>query len=168
MPNAGDEYAALIKEQMEGAQAKQASFEQRGIAVVTTSGTLASLLFAIVAAITSKSTYVLSTFPRVCLIGALASFVLAAICGLFVNSPQLRRSVIGVDISSFRDDVLNVQQWSADATLGSLAATDVRLDVLQEARVGNALRSRILAAGFGFEALATIVLGIGIASILIN
>jgi hypothetical protein len=165
---AGDEYAALVKEQLDGAYTKQSSFEQRGIAVVTTSGTLASLLFGLVAAITARSGFSFSGLAQAVILAALASFLLAAVLGLGVNSPQLRRTVVGLDPTNFRQQVLNTASWEGSAVEGSLAVTDVRLQMLNDARVGNGIRSRLLAAAFGFEGLAAVLLAIAVADILLG
>jgi hypothetical protein len=164
---AGDAYAALVKEQLDGAYAKQASFEQRGIAVVTTSGTLASLLFGLVAAITTKSGFTtFSTVAQILILGALTSFLGAAVFGLFVNRPRLRRSVVGIDPGSFRQQVMNMPAWTASSAEGSLAATEVRLEMLNDARIGNGIRARVLSAAFALEGLAAVLLAGAVADIL--
>jgi hypothetical protein len=168
MPTAGDEYATLVKEQLDGAYAKQASFEQRGIAVVTTSGTLASLLFGLVAAITTKSGFNFSAVAEGLILAALASFLGAAVLGLFVNRPRLRRSVVGIDPSTFRQQVLNMRAWQASSAQGSLAATDVRLQMLNDARIGNGIRARVLSAAFVLEGLAAVLLAGAVADILLR
>lgn len=50
-------YAAYVNEQLAAQDSRKTSIEQRGIAVITTSGTLVSLLFGLVAVLTAADDY---------------------------------------------------------------------------------------------------------------
>jgi hypothetical protein len=79
--------ADYTKEQLAAEDRRKASFEQRGLAVVTTSGALVTLLFGLAALSTKSQSFVLEDAAKPPLVGALVLFVLAAIGALVTNFP---------------------------------------------------------------------------------
>jgi hypothetical protein len=76
-PSDGSEvYGAYVKEELDRQQARKASFESRGLSVITTSGTLVTLLF----------------------------FVLAIAAGLGANVPWVYRNVTPAGLRATVDD----------------------------------------------------------------
>ena len=89
MSDAGGEvFLAFIKDLVDSQEARKASLEQRGLAVITTSGVLATLLFGLVGIITKPSSYVLPAASHLPLRVALALFAAAALGGVIVNAPM--------------------------------------------------------------------------------
>jgi hypothetical protein len=75
---------ALVRAELAAEQARKTSLEQRGLAVITSSGVLVTLLLAIGAA--SEGAPLAVTGPaRISLIGALPAFIGAAISGILAN-----------------------------------------------------------------------------------
>src|SRR5215212_326740 len=71
-------YGEFVKDELAAQDQRKASFEQRGLAVITTSGTLVTLLFALSALATKDSqTFALPDAARRWLNGALVFFFLA-------------------------------------------------------------------------------------------
>jgi hypothetical protein len=83
-----DVYAAFIEQTSMDATARKATIEQKGLTVVTTAGTLVTLLFAVISFVV---THAGATNPhqliKSLLIAAAVLFVLAAVLGLVVSIP---------------------------------------------------------------------------------
>jgi hypothetical protein len=80
-------YRDFLKGQLAEQDARKASFEQRGLSVVTTAGTLATLLFGLAAFATAEKIHPLTHDAKVSLIAALVAFGVAGILALLTNLP---------------------------------------------------------------------------------
>jgi len=80
-------YCALLKDELAAQDVRKASFEQRGLAVVTTAGVLASLVFGLAAFASTGKTHPLPQDTRELLILALAVFVAAGVLAILTNLP---------------------------------------------------------------------------------
>lgn len=77
------DYGDFIKDELDVQDQRKASFEQRGLAVITTSGVLVTLLFALAALSTKRATtFVLPHAARTWLFVALVLFFLSALAAL--------------------------------------------------------------------------------------
>jgi hypothetical protein len=157
-PTAGDEYAKLIAEQLGEERTTKTSLEQRGITVVTTSGTLVTLLFGLVAIVTKDARFRLDDLGRAGLFGALSLFVLAAVAALSTNFPQKYQEVEPDELSR----LVTEQFWNADQGLGSRRASEVRVAVLTSARAANAEKARLVRWAIGLEVAAVASLSYGV------
>ena len=82
-------YADYIKEQVEAQEARKLSLEQRGLAVITTSGVLVTLLFGLTAlTVRRAATFDIPNTAAGLLVGALVFFVLAALLAIITNLPR--------------------------------------------------------------------------------
>jgi len=84
---AGFDYGALIIETLSEERDRKKSLEQRGLAVVTTSGALVSLLFAIGAVVTSAESFHVPGVARTLLAVGVGLFAAAAVAGIRTNRP---------------------------------------------------------------------------------
>jgi uncharacterized membrane protein len=92
-------YGAFLDAELKAQDARKASFEQRGLAVVTTSGVLVTLLFALAGLSTeAKQTFALPQNARAWLAAALVAFVLAAAAALATNLPLSYQAVEADDV----------------------------------------------------------------------
>jgi hypothetical protein len=78
-------YGEFLKDQLAAQDARKASFEQRGVGVVTTSGALVTLLFGFAAL--SSTNQILPNSAKKWLAASLIVFVVAAILALATNLP---------------------------------------------------------------------------------
>jgi hypothetical protein len=86
--NAGTAYGELIACQLAEERGRKTSLEARGVTVITTSSTLATLLFALTAAgLTSARAFRLPDLAKLPLVLALCAFVAAAVLVLLTNVP---------------------------------------------------------------------------------
>jgi hypothetical protein len=117
-------YAAFIKEQLDAEEANKTSLEGRAISVITTSGTLVTLLFALSSLLTAAKGFTQPVEATVPLRIALVGFVLAAVLALIVNLPLPYRFVVPGDLQTAVEEM-----WDDDPSTASkrTAATHVRM-----------------------------------------
>ena len=133
------------------------SLEQRGVAVVTTSGVLVTLLFAMAAVVTKRENFQLPTAAEPWLYAALASFVLAAACGLLATVPLRYKGAAGAALHK-----VAVEKWDDSARVALRRVTVTRIKILASYRRGNNLKGRILAFAIGLEMLAVFALAVAV------
>jgi hypothetical protein len=143
-------YGDFIKDELEAQDKRKASFEQRGLAVITTSGALVTLLFALAAFSTkAAATFVLPDAAKTWLSVALLLFFLSALAALLTNAPFMYQAV---PANKIKDRLLELPPRDADAAAKDIAFT--RLKALDSAKQKNAIKGWALAAAMFFEALA--------------
>ena len=151
-------YAVYLKDEIEAQNARKASFEQRGLAVVTTAGALVALLFGLTALSTkAQPTYHLPHSARYFLVAALVFFLLAALAALATNLPLPYEAVKADEI---RRRLKEVPVRSADAAELDIALT--RVKTLRDAKQKNGLKGWILFAAMALEVVAVALVGIAI------
>jgi len=158
----GSVYAAYIKEQLAGQDARKASIEQRGISVITTSGALVSLLFGLTALLTGANDYQLPSGAEPWLYAAMVAFVLAAIGGIVTNTPLFYSGVKTSDLQK----AVKGSLWgdNADDAERRIAATDVKL--LATAKARNTFKGFALLGAVSAQVFAVLFLALAIRVIL--
>ena len=159
MTDGSEVYADFVKSMLDAEDSRKSSLEQRGIGVITTSGTLVTLLFGLTAAITSAKNFTLPAAARDWLTPAAILFVVAAAAGILVNVPLFYGK-----IEMSRATLEPV--WGDDAPDARAAVTDVRLRRLQAAQGVNSVKAWILVAGVALELAAVAMLTVGIVHII--
>ncbi|MGH7687545.1 MAG: hypothetical protein ACREN2_12125 [Candidatus Dormibacteria bacterium] len=85
---AGSSHQKLIEDALAEERVSKASLEQRSLAVITTSGVVATLLFGLAAFAKQSEKVALGTPEIQLIIGALAAFLLAAATALWIIRPR--------------------------------------------------------------------------------
>jgi hypothetical protein len=142
-------YGELLKEELDIQDARKASLEQRGLAVVTTAGALATLLFALAALSTKSQTFVLPHAAQVWLRWALISFVVAAVFALMTNVP-MRYDAVTAD--AIRGRLLATPMKDKAAAEKDIALT--RVKALRDAKSKNGRKAWFLLFAMLAEVLA--------------
>lgn len=146
----GPEVVKLIEKLSENERAAKASAQTRGLAVITTSGTLVTLLLAFAALATRKqATFVLPTSLKIPLILASVLLVVAAIGGLIVNMPGPGKTV-ELDVTNLAN-ALTRDRWNSSNDVVTRGIALDQVDVLIDARRLNSVRARILACAITAE-----------------
>jgi hypothetical protein len=153
---ASDIYGGLLKDELDRQDARKASFEQRGIAVVTTAGTLVTLLFGL-AALSTTTTSQLGDEETVWLGVGLALFVICAACALATNMPAGYGMVRTASVGSLLG--ANPEHRAEDA---QYAVAKARLDILSIADEANSRKGNLLFAALILELLAVVCVGVAI------
>jgi hypothetical protein len=138
-PHAGDVYGPFLTEKLLAEMGHKASIEQRGLAVITTSGILVSLLVALSALVLGKDpTQFLSGATRGLMIAAVILFVIAAGLGLLVNRPG---RYCGLAPDAF-DRI--IAQWKADEDEAAFVVGQQRVKELGNAMAANDRKAKAL------------------------
>jgi hypothetical protein len=158
------EYNKLVKQELADEDARKASLEQRGLAVITTSGVLVTLLFAL-GALSTKRAATLNLDPgaAIALAVALVLFVLAAISAVVVNAPFLEYQKASPDSIKKRlqaDPIPSEDEAAAEAAM-------VRIAELRSARGQNGKKANYLLTAMRFEVLAVIATSVAILFLLL-
>jgi len=156
-------YSEYLQEQLAGEDARKESIEKRGLAVITTSGTIVSLLFGLVAVLTGADKYTLPSGAEPWLGAALGAFVLAALAGIVTNMPLL---YLGVKPQELKGAVDNLWEDAPDIAEKRVAATQVK--VLTRAKSMNAAKGWILVGAVVAQLAAVVFLALAVRVILVH
>ena len=148
-------FTSLVKSQDE----RKASIEQRGLAVVTTSGTLVTLLFGIASLLTRGDDFVLPARAHLPLDIALVLFVVAAIGGLMTNAP-LWGKYQTPDPDGF--DRIFDEYWDKPLRKTQIRVSAARGMTYRAAERANEWKGRILLGALGCEVLAVLSLSVAL------
>jgi hypothetical protein len=143
-------YAALIDRELDAQEARKASLEQRGLAVITTAGALTSLLFGLAAfSTTNANAVVLPGSARHLLIAAVVLFFASSVGALVVNAPLIYQAVTPVEI---RGRLNEEPVRDSEAAARDIAFT--QLKTLESAKKMNGIKGWALLASMVVEAAA--------------
>jgi hypothetical protein len=141
--------------------ARKASFEQRSVAVITTSGTLATLLLGLAALATkASSTFVVPSDARPWVTAALFGFFASALGALAVNVPL---SYEAATVAEMRGRLREDPPRTEPAATKDIGFT--RLTALKSAKSKNRFKAWALAVAIGCEALAVGCLAVAVSII---
>lgn len=157
-------FSALISEQLEEERARKQSLEQRGLAVVTSSGTLVTLLFALAALVTKPETFQLPPDSKKYLAVAVGAFAIAGVLGIFTNKP-LRYEEPSTDwLRSLTAPTI----WNnASEAIAARRAAESRVNTIDSFRSKNVQKVRLLAFAIGLEVVAVGLVAAGVATLFI-
>jgi hypothetical protein len=160
-------YGQVVDDQLEEERRRKASLEQRGTFVITTAGTLVSLLFGLAAVATSRGSFVVPAEARVLLTAAVCLFALAALGGLAANVPlrypnadpqDLRRLITG---EFWTDGV-----WVRPPFAAMRRTSELRVDLIQGCRRMNRIKAYAVVSALVAEVMAVGALSAAIGVIL--
>ena len=154
MSAAGEVFAELIEANLERQASRKASLEQRGLAVVTTSGSLVTLSFGFAAFIRADGSE-LTLATGVLLTLAMVLFVVAAALGLVVNSTRSYEYISTKSLAS----LCTAEKWRSDAVEATRQISEMQVRVLERARANNASKARNLRHAVITELAAIAALG---------
>lgn len=154
-------YSEYIKDQIAEQEARKESIEKRGLAVITTAGTIVSLLFGLVAVLTGTDKYTLPSGAEPWLGGALIAFVVAALAGIVTNMPLLYLAVEVPELRRLIDDF-----WSDKPEVAEKRVAATQLKVLTRAKSLNATKGWILVGAIATELVGVVFLALAIRVVL--
>lgn len=152
---AGQVYHELTRAQLHDAAATKESLERRGLAVVTTSG---AVLTVILGAVSLAGKHLEAPEGAILLGGlAMLAFIAAIVCGLIVNFPLGYRDPATSELRRLAE---TEAFWTGPVELGMRRVAGVEIDALDSARDTNGRKAIWLRTGIGIEAGAFIGLGV--------
>lgn len=139
--------------------------QQRGLAVVTSSGTLVTLLFAIGAVATETTDFTLPGLAKVFFALALVAFAAAGIFGILTNRPNFYEEV---DAAWLRK-TLSPVAWNYDnLALGKRRASEARVKSIESFREKNPGKANLLTYAIASEVAAVVLIAMGIGVLLFS
>jgi hypothetical protein len=130
-------YAAYIEEQVEAQDSRKGSLEQRGLAVITTSGTLVTLLFGLAALSTKQNaTFSLPQASRVLIVIAIGFFFFAIVTAIVTNVPFFYQVVEPEPLHTAVRD-----RWDDSDAVAERKVAYTRLTVMESAQKMNTIKA---------------------------
>jgi hypothetical protein len=159
---AGDVYARVIDELLQQERDRKASLEQRGLAVITSSGVLVTLLFGFSALTRTQQAAPLPVITRLLLIAAMVAFLIAALMSLGINRP-VNYAPLGVktDLQLMVSDM-----WRDSAADGQWLIAKFRVGEIDRWREANGAKARRLQRAIWAESLGVALLAGSVAVLL--
>lgn len=157
----GTVIAEAVVHETEAARSAAVSIQTRGLAVISSAGTLVTLLFGLSALATKAATFTLPPAAKLPLYLAVAFLISAAIAGIATNAPR-RSDVMALENLRplIEDDLWHVPSFHAEQEIAR-----TRLAIALNARALNVTMARFLLAAIILEIIgvtcvmwATIVL----------
>lgn len=155
MVNAGVVFADFVEKELKAERERRVSLEARGLGVLTTSGTLVTLIFALGALVTGVDKFELDTASLWPLAGALLAFVVAAFLGLLAN--RLRRYEVTqpAQLHEWRD---RDGAWNDTADKARRVVTRANILTLASLRQGNNAKADLVDAALWAQLTAVLLL----------
>jgi hypothetical protein len=161
---AGRAAKEFIEQELAVERAKKASLEARGLAVITTSGVLVTLLFAVAAVVTKSPSFTLSQLSRWLLASSALGFVCAATLGILCNAPN---RYLQVDPKSLAI-LLTEDVWGAPGADAQRELTAARLAELSAAQSRNQLKAWAVVFAMCLQVLAVLLTTLAVIDILVR
>ena len=149
-------FGEYLKDELARQDARKSSFEQRGIAVVTTAGTLVTLLFGLAAFSTATGAHV-GHEERIWLAVALVLFLL---CAGFALAPSFPVAYQSIDVPGFLP-ILNAQP-EYDEPDAAHAVAELRAEIVASSQKKTSFKGTLLFAALLLELLAIACVGVAI------
>jgi hypothetical protein len=162
---AGAFIAQVVNNEFALEDSRRISVEQRGVAVVTSSGALATLMLGLAALVTKAADFKLKPFPLALLLIALALFMLAAARGILANQPVKHQRVDLDDLSTLVEDL---EVWRKPAEAVDRPLTEARLNSLRAIQRQTNRKVSHLTWGLRSEMAALVFLAAGVVVILVG
>ncbi len=152
-------YSAFIKDLFDGELARRTTLESKAGSVITTSGTLVTLLFGLVAVVTGAKTFTIPAGANGWLLAAIIAFVAACIAAIFVGVPLPygETEITMADLAS---------AWTDAPAETEAAIAGTRLEALSAARRWNAMKAWILLGAIAGEIVAIALLAVAVGVII--
>lgn len=157
MTEQGEAFAAFIEGEVKAERDRRASLDARGLAVVTTSGSLTTLLAAVGAFVSARGGFGLPTGTIFPLTVTLVAFSLAAVCGLLASHNRQ------YDVADRTTLALMVgEKWPTSEVDARNVVADLNARTVDSLRRGNNKKATLLMAGLAFQLLALAALSVAV------
>ena len=145
--HAGPLIASLITKELDAQRAITASLQSRGLAVISSSGTLVTLLFGLSAVATTAEHFRLPGAAKPPLYVAAVLLVAAAVAGIVTNAP---RNVKATALARLRP-LVESPYWEYPMGPAQQEVARTQLAAAEAVRAGNQVRARWLLIGIILE-----------------
>lgn len=156
-------FVEYFKEVAAGEAARKTSLEQRGSAVIATSGTVTTLLFGLVALVTQSSDFDLPVQAKGPIGVALALLVGACVLSIVTNAPA---PYIDVRITEPADQLKAL--WAKQPDDAWKVITSTRMQALKRAKFVNDIKAWVVVAAFVLEVGGVVSIAIAVREVLLH
>jgi hypothetical protein len=146
----GDVLNQLLVSELESERKKKDTLENRGLAIISTSGILATLLLSLAGALVKLGEVHVTRVALVSTIVAAGLFTLAAILGVIVNLPLRYVEIEPESLCSMTSQTA----WALPGGSASRQIAVAQINVLSDWRVMSRLKARVLVTAALAETLA--------------
>jgi len=160
--NAGSIYGKVLDDEVSRETARQQGIEQKGLAVITTSGVLVTLMFGLGALATNANQFVLPTVATPWLVTSVLLFLVAAVMAILTNWPGGYQAL---DQRSLLR-MTGLVSWSGAADDASRRVAQAHVQIVLAARITNTRKALLLSTSIAAEVIAVIALAIAIVLVL--
>lgn len=162
---AGPVFFEFIEKQLLAEMERRKSLEARGISVLTTSGTLVTIIFALGALVTNVSDYRPSAVSVWALAAALLAFVIAAMLGLLANRLRWYDVVEAAQMHVWRQSEM---RWNDAASKAQRLLAKANIETLRTLRDGNDDKASLIEAALWAQLAAIIALSVAVTGALMD
>lgn len=156
-------YADFVHEQVATEETRKASLEQRGLAVITSSGILATLGFGSLALAKRGDRIPLSATSAFLLVAGAVALLVAAALALATNAPLRHRAV---NLAALKD---SMREHAADDERTALVrVASTQLGLLGSIRQGNDLKAFLCLGAMVAEVFGVALLGATICLVIVG
>jgi hypothetical protein len=149
----GEIYAEFMQDQLAAEETRKISLEQRGLALITSSGVLAAFGFGALALFRRRDAIPLPAAAVYLLVCAAAALLIGAIMGLVANSPMRHRAINPTGMAETMRE-----HWTDDDATARARVTSTRARLLESTRDTNDRRALALLGAMAAEALGVALL----------
>lgn len=160
----GEVLAAFVEAELKAEDSRKTSIETREISVISTSGVLVTLLFALAAVITRQGGYSIPLVGLVAILASLVLFVAAASLGLLANAVKSYDRAKLADV----ENTVNSELETITERAARKLVSGSNLQVWKSARSKTNEKARLLRWAIIAEVAAVSALALSIAVILID
>lgn len=146
-------YAQFMQDQLTAEETRRTSLEQRGLAVITSSGVLATLGFGSLALFKQRDAVPMPGLSAYLLIGSGVALLVAAILALVTNAPLRHRAI---NPSAMAQTMR--EHWADDEPTAQARVTSTGARLLETTRRANDFKALLLLAGMSAEVLGVALL----------
>jgi hypothetical protein len=156
-------YADFVQEQLKAEETRKTSLEQRGLAVITSSGVIATLGFGSLALAKRGDRIPLPAGGAFLLIAGALALLVAAALALATNAPLRHRAI---NLARLNESLR--EHAADDDGIALIRVTATRLGLLGTTRQGNDLKAILCLAAMVAEVLGVALLGATICVVLVG
>lgn len=161
---AGPAVMELVRDQLGQERAVKDSLETRANGVITSSGTLVTLLLAIVGLVAKPGDLHLAIEAKALIVAALVAFLAAAVLAMLAVHP---RSYAGMDRADLKA-ISTERAWRSPGTYAGPRIASALVSIIDTSREGNRTKAAQLGWAIRAEASAIIFLGCAAAVVLVE
>jgi hypothetical protein len=155
-------YAGFVREQLSAEEARKSSLELRGLAVITSSGALATLAFGALALAKQGDRIPLSGLSAYLVVIGAAALLLAAVLALATNAPRTHRAV---NLPALKESLRKYEDDPEHAALVRVAST--QLGLWGTTREGNDVKAMLCLCAMAAEVIGIALLGASICLVIL-